>query len=192
MKKLIKKWWFWAIIIVLIVFIFLYILYSQECNLENYKESVKYLKSENNRIQIMLKKLSDENTKLKKVEEKDKIEKEIKDLEKNKNIIQGDIKKITTEKASLEKELKKIEKNIVIAKGKAKTYPAGYLTAGKDFEVGRYKIYGGSSNFSVHSLSGNLRVNIILGDYGVDEYIYTFSHGDEVHARSYFKMQSIE
>ena len=64
--------------------------------------------------------------------------------------------------------------------------------AGEDFEVGRYKIYGGSSNFIVYSRYGDLEVNTILGDWGVEEYVYTFNNGDEIEAHSSFKMQPIQ
>lgn len=83
--------------------------------------------------------------------------------------------------------------DIIKVSGKAKSYPAGDLTAGIDFPVGRYKIYGGSSNFIVHDADGWLRVNIILGSkYGVSEYIYTFAEGDQVRAESAFKMVPVK
>lgn len=83
--------------------------------------------------------------------------------------------------------------DIIRIKGEAKTFPAGHLNAGTDFELGRYKIYGGSSNFVVYSSSNRLQVNIILGGrYGVEEYIYTFSSGDQIKASSSFKMVPVE
>ena len=85
-----------------------------------------------------------------------------------------------------------MNEDVITAKGKAKTYTAGQLVAGEDFEVGRYKIYGGNSNFIVYSRWGDLEVNTILGDWGVEEYVYTFNEGDEVEAHSSFKMQPIE
>ena len=49
-----------------------------------------------------------------------------------------------------------------------------------------------TSNFIVYSRWGDLEVNTILGDWGVEEYVYTFNEGDEVEAHSSFKMQPIE
>jgi outer membrane murein-binding lipoprotein Lpp len=115
-----------------------------------------------------------------------KREKDISDLEKVKS-------KLEQEVAKLESKIDELNADVIKIAGKAKTYPAGYFTAGKDFPVGRYKIYGGSSNFFVRSTSGRSRVNIILGGrYGVDEYIYTFSEGEEVQAESSFKMVPVE
>lgn len=72
------------------------------------------------------------------------------------------------------------------------SFSAGQYECGINFEPGRYRIYGGSSNFFVN---GGLDVNIILGNdlsWGqVPEYIYNFRRGDEVESRSPFKMQLI-
>ena len=99
----------------------------------------------------------------------------------------------TNQITELEERISDLEADIITIKGDPKTYPAGYLYAGSDFEVGRYKIYDGKSNFFVHSSSGESRVNIILGGkYGVEEYIYKFSPGDEIEARGSFKMVTVE
>ena len=113
---------------------------------------------------------------------------------------ENDIMILDAKKVSLEKQisdakaqLDKLNGDIIKATGSAKTYPAGYLTAGQDFPVGRYKIYGGSSNFIVYSSYGDLMVNIILGrQFGVSEYIYRFSSGDEVQSGSSFKMIPVQ
>lgn len=198
MEKLIKKWWFWTIIglaVLLVILTIMYVASIANWNLEEkeYESSISSLKDENNKVQIIVKELSEKVTDLQKEEEKNRIEKEIEDLEVNKKKIEQDIKTKEKEKTSIEQELKKLESEVITVKGKAKTYPAGYLVAGEDFEIGRYKIYGGSSNFVVYSEYGDLRVNIILGgSYGVKEYIYTFRDGDEIKANSSFKLQPVE
>lgn len=72
------------------------------------------------------------------------------------------------------------------------SFSAGQYECGVHFEPGRYRIYGGSSNFFVNN---GLDLNIILGNdpsWGqVPEYIYNFKRGDEVESRSPFKMQLI-
>lgn len=107
--------------------------------------------------------------------------------------IQEEIKGLEDKKTSLQTELDGLNKEVIRVKGEGKTYPAGYLTVGDDIPPGRYKISGGSSNFFVHSSSGALQVNIILGGrYGVEEYLYTFKNGDKVQAESSFKLTPIE
>lgn len=109
------------------------------------------------------------------------------------NKLEGTNKKLEEEKQKLEEEIASLKEDAIKIKGEPKTYPAGYFTAGEDLPVGRYKIYGGSSNFVVHSSRGDLKVNIILGGrYGVDEYIYAFKTGDEIQSESSFKLIEIE
>lgn len=113
---------------------------------------------------------------------------EITKLQNDKSALQKDI-------SSLQSQKKQLQSDIIQISGSPRTYPAGYLTAGADFDEGRYKIYGGSSNFIVHSSDGDLKVNIILGNgsyYSVKEYIYTFSSGDEIQAESTFKMVPVK
>lgn len=114
-----------------------------------------------------------------------KRETEIKELDDKKSNLELTIK-------SLQAQAEKLQGSIIQLIGEPKTYPAGYLYAGTDFTAGRYKIYDGSSNFIVHSASGNLRVNEILGKDDVTEYIYTFANGDEIKAGSSFKMVKIK
>lgn len=100
---------------------------------------------------------------------------------------------LENEVASLQGQLEALNADAIRIKGEARQFPAGYLYAGQDFDAGRYKVYGGSSNFIVYSSGGTLRVNIILGGaYGVEEYIYTFASGDEVQAGSAFSMVPVE
>lgn len=121
------------------------------------------------------------------------IDAEIDSLNAQKSSLESEVAGLETEKSNLQSTIAKLQGDIVVLKGQPISFPAGYFIAGTDFDVGRYKIYGGSSNFVVHSASGSLRVNIILGgSYGVDEYIYTFSKGDEIEASSSFKLVLVE
>lgn len=194
---MLKKWWFWTIIVLGLLLIVLIVVListnvSSSLKIQRAEESALNLKNENNKVQAQFKELTDKISALQKDEEQEKINSKIKELKNEQEELENDIKTKKSEKSSLEKELKKLNEDIITAKGKAKSYPAGQLIAGEDFEVGRYKIYGGSSNFVVYSRFGDLEVNTILGDWGVDEYVYTFKEGDEVEAHSSFKMQPIE
>lgn len=194
---MLKKWWFWTIIglaIFSVILVIIIIVMNVNANLEiqEAKQSALDLKDENNRIQEQFKELTDRISTLQKEEEQKKINDKIEELKNEQEELETDIKSKKTEKSSLEKEIEKLNGEVITAKGKTRTYPAGQLVAGEDFEVGRYKIYGGNSNFIVYSRWGDLEVNTILGDWGVEEYVYTFNEGDEVEAHSSFKMQPIE
>lgn len=120
------------------------------------------------------------------------VQSEIKELEEKKITLNTQISSLENKKSDLDTKIEKLNSDIIKIKGEPKTYPAGYLTAGTDFETGRYKIYDGTSNFVVYSILGDLRVNIILGGRtGVNEYIYTFSNGDKVKSNSSFKMVQV-
>ena len=194
---MLKKWWLWTIIglgILLIVLIVVLIStnVSSSLKIQKAEESALNLKNENNKVQKQFKELTDKIAVLQKDEEQEKINSKIEELKNEQKELETEISDKKSEKTSLEKDLEKLNGDIITARGKAKSYPAGQLVAGKDFETGRYKIYGGSSNFVVYSLLGELEVNIILGDWGVEEYVYTFNEGDEIEAGSSFKMQPIE
>ena len=194
---MLKKWWFWTIvsltilsIILIITIIFTNIAASNKLKAE--ERNLSTLKEDNNKIQKEVFEMNNKISELQRDEEKKKINEEIDKLKEEQKSLEEDIKDKKSEKTSLEKELKKLKGEILTSKGKAKTYPAGQLVAGEDFNTGRYKIYGGNSNFVVYSRYGELEVNIILGDWGVDEYVYTFKEGDEIEAQSSFKLQPIE
>lgn len=194
---MLKKWCFWTIILLafLVAFLIGIIILSGigfNNKIAEKEQQLINLKDENNSIQEQFMGLSEKISTLQKDEEQEKINNKIQELKSEQEELEEDIKDKKSEKSSLEKELDKLNGDIVTAKGKAKTYPAGQLVAGEDFEVGRYKIYGGSSNFIVYSRFGELEVNTILGDWGVDEYVYTFNDGDEIEAHSSFKMQPIQ
>lgn len=118
----------------------------------------------------------------------------LKDIQTKQSELNSEISLLENKKQSLNTEIQQLNGEVTKAKGKPKTYPAGQLTAGTDVPIGKYKIYGGNSNFIVYSSSGSLEVNIVLGSgtYDVNEYIYTFKTGDIIKANSSFKLVSIE
>ena len=116
------------------------------------------------------------------------------EIKNNIKTLEDKVAELTTQKQDLENQINTLSQDVIRIKGEAKTYPAGHLTAGVDIPTGKYKIYGGSSNFVVYSASGSLQVNIILGSgrYNVSEYIYTFKSGDKIEANSSFKLVEVE
>ena len=118
----------------------------------------------------------------------------LKDIQTKQSELKTEVSSLENKKQSLNTEIQQLNGEVTKIKGEPKTYPAGQLTAGTDVPIGRYKIYGGSSNFVVYSSSGSLEVNVILGSgaYNVNEYIYTFKTGDIIKANSSFKLVSIE
>ena len=194
---MLKKWWFWTIIgliifSVILIIAIVFVNINADNKLKAEEQTSLSLKEENNKIQKEFLEMNNKISELQRDEEQKKISEEIDKLKDEQKSLEEDIKDKESEKSSLEKELKKLNGEVLTAKGKAKSYPAGQLVAGEDFDVGRYKIYGGSSNFVVYSRFGELEVNTILGDWGVEEYVYTFKEGDEIEAQSSFKLQPIE
>lgn len=201
MKKMVKNWWFWLIIILLLVIciesVILINIFIKKYKLERtniqYFENEKKLKKEVEEKSKRIEELNKEEEQ-KKIQEKiEKLNSTKEDKESEINTLEESKKQKQSEIDKLNSQINNLKSDIIKIKGQEKLYPAGYLVAGKDFEIGRYKIYGGSSNFFVRTITGNLKVNIILGgEYGVNEYIYEFSKGDEIEANSSFKMVLIE
>lgn len=197
MKDILKKWWFWTIIvlaIIIVVLILIVVLNAIKANseIERLESSKINLQEENNKIQKLYKELTEKISELQKEEEQEEINNKIEELKQEQEQLEKSIADKNDEKQNLEKELDKLNGDIIVVKGETRSYPAGKLVAGKDFDTGRYKIFGGNANFIVYSRYGELRVNTILGEYGVEEYVYTFENGDEVDAHSAFQMQPIE
>jgi len=118
----------------------------------------------------------------------------LKELQTKESELNSEISSLENKKQTLNTEIEQLNGEVIKIKGKPKSYPAGHLTAGTDIPTGKYKIYGGSSNFAVYSKYGELEVNIILGGSygGVNEYIYTFNIGDKIEARSSFKLVEVK
>lgn len=120
-------------------------------------------------------------------------QKKVEELQSKQEELNSSISSLESKKESLNTEIDKLSGEVIKIKGQPKTYPAGHLTVGTDVPSGKYKIYDGKSNFVVYSLYGDLEVNIILGgNYGVQEYIYTFKTGDKIEAGSPFKLIEIQ
>ncbi|HJJ05804.1 MAG TPA: hypothetical protein OIM45_08240 [Clostridiaceae bacterium] len=133
--------------------------------------------------------IKNKNEQIKKIGKSDKQE----EISQNIENLTTKVADLTNQKENLEKQIESLKSDAIKLKGKPKQYPAGQLTAGTDIPTGKYKIYGGNSNFIVRSSYGKLRVNIILGSrLGVDEYVYTFEVGDKIEASSSFKLVAVE
>jgi len=134
-------------------------------------------------------KVKEQENKINELNQKEKQEQ----INKNINDLEIKVTELTNTKNALQQEIDSLNEEVIKTKGEPKTYPAGHLIAGTDVPTGKYKIFGGHSNFVVRSATGRLEVNIILGtSYGVDEYIYTFKKGDNIEADSSFKLIEIE
>jgi hypothetical protein len=92
---------------------------------------------------------------------------------------------------TLRNRITELQADVIRIAGESRRFPAGVLYVGTDIDAGRYRIYGGTSNFFVERNNRNV-VNIILGGrLGVDEYIFTFRNGDVIEARSAFRLVPI-
>lgn len=154
-----------------------------------YEESQNQCKSLREELESTIKKYSESV----KQEKQDEINQKITSLENAQKTLEKNNSELEKKKSDLEAQIESLQSDVIKTKGEPRTYPAGQLAAGTDIPTGKYKIYGGNSNFVVRSAYGDLKVNIILGgDYGVEEYIYTFKNGDQVDARSSFKIVEIK
>ena len=172
------------IIITIIIILFIVIIFIisgvsdyQDTRYNDLNEEYQDLKLHYSSLEKKYKEISKE-------EEQTKIKEEINNLNSTKNTLQDEVNKLNEQKNQLNSE-------IISIKGQPLSFPAGYFTAGTDFEAGRYKIYDGNSNFVVYDILGDLKVNIILGNdskYYVSEYIYNFNNGDKIEASSSFKL----
>lgn len=187
LKILKEKYIIIYFLLVIIVFTFaIFISMNVSENAKIKKELYEY-NQKNEKLKEKISSLNEQIQILGKNEKQIEIKQIIENLEKE----QRDLEK---QKEQLELEVKTLKGDVIKLRGEPKTYPAGHLTAGTDIPTGKYKIYGGSSNFVVYSSSGSLKVNIILGSnsLSVSEYIYTFSVGDKIQANSSFKLVSVE
>lgn len=194
-KELIKeKYLAIEIILLVIIAICVIIICIITKNNENMTADYKSLENRYNQTTKDLNKVKEE-TKNKEEEISElKQEEKIKEIENKINGLNTEVMSLQTQKDSLNTEIATLKEETIKLKGEPKTYPAGQLVAGTDVPVGKYKIFGGNSNFVVYSAYGDLKVNIILGNgsFNVNEYIYTFQEGDKIEARSSFKLVSVE
>lgn len=171
-----------VIAIVIVLFIIILFIISgvsdyQDTRYNDLNDDYQSIKSDYSDLESKYKNISKED-------EQAKIEEEINSLNSQKESLQDEVNTLTEQKNQLNLE-------IISIKGQPMSFPAGYFTAGTDFEAGRYKIYDGNNNFVVYDILGDLKVNIILGNdpqYEVSEYIYTFNTGDKIEADSSFKL----
>lgn len=166
------------------------------CQNKEYEDLKSKYESSQNQCRSLRNELNSTITKYSesvKQEKQEEINEKIKLLESKQKELETKKGELEKQKKDLENQIKTLQSDVIKIKGQPKTYPAGQLTAGTDIPTGKYKIYGGNSNFIVRSVYGDLKVNIILGgSYGVEEYIYTFQNGDKVEARSTFKLVEVK
>lgn len=187
-KEIFKKQYSKKEIVIILIIIILIIANIATFNKKNIAdEKIKVQNAKIIELEEKIKSSNEQILRLGKNDKQEEINSKIRELEDNKN-------NLINEKTRLETEITSLKEEVIKLKGEPKTYPAGHLTAGTDVPTGKYKIYGGSSNFVVYSSSGSLNVNIILGSgyLSVSEYIYTFSIGDKIEADSSFKLVSVE
>lgn len=180
---------------------------EQEKTLEDLEAAVEEKNSEISEKEKEVKaKLTEQDDKLKAkekevneiltlLENKESLEKEVKDLE-------NAVAKKSSEETSVQqkidakqKELEKIENAIVEKMDEPVTLSAGQFIVGTDFAPGRYKAVsnGGAGNFVVYDASGSLKVNSILGgSYGVAEYVFFSDIGDKVETTNPIKLIPVE
>ena len=179
-------------IILCIVLIIIYIVSSEEkisvLKKDFDNEQIAYENMKNNYWQ-KIGEISDKEKEIRELQQEDRK----KEVQNNIKTLENKQEELTKEKETLESQVTSLKQDVIKIKGEPKTYPAGQLIAGEDVPIGKFKIYGGKSNFQVYSSTGRLQVNIILGgSYGVDEYIYTFKADDKIEASSSFKLVEVE
>ena len=86
----------------------------------------------------------------------------LKEIQNKQSELSSEVSSLENKKQTLNTEIQQLNSDVTKIKGEPKKYPAGQLTAGTDIPTGKYKIYGGNSNFIVYSSSGKLEVNIVL------------------------------
>ena len=95
------------------------------------------------------------------------------------------VAKLAAEIQEKSSELDQLKNAIQRTGEEPKVLPAGEYTVGYDIDAGRY-IVTGRSNFVVHSATGRLKVNTILGggSYGEESYTCTLETGDSLELSS--------
>lgn len=96
--------------------------------------------------------------------------------------VNGNYTKIKNQIKTKENLLKQLSMQVREKMDDPKTLGAGQYTVGVDLPVSRYKAtnIGSGSNFVVHSASGDLKVNTILGADGSGDYTFYAEDGDTV------------
>lgn len=96
---------------------------------------------------------------------------------------------------SLNAEIDSLSNTVKVKQEEPTVIPAGEYTVSANGSVrpGRYSVTG-SSNFVVHSSTGDLKVNTILGggSFGVDQYVCNLSSGDNIKAQSRCTLTPVE
>ncbi|PLR99583.1 hypothetical protein [Bacillus sp. T33-2] len=178
----------------------------------NYDELVKEIRAKEKEVDETKQKIADVEFELKEIEEEFNAKQaefeEAKKVVENKQSIENDIAKLNSDLETKKGEIAAIDANIKAKndelasitgqiqekKDAPKQLPAGNFTVGKDIPAGRYKVVpvGQGSNFIVYSGSGRLKVNTILGSFGVGEYVFDAAEGDNIQTEAPAKFIAVE
>lgn len=150
-------------------------------------------------IETEEKKLSDKETEVKEVlalvDDRDSLNSEIDELDKGLKGKNDELSSLSTQVDEKQAELEKIESGIVKKKEEPLELSAGVFIVGTDVPAGRYQVtnIGQGSNFIVHSPSGSLKVNTILGDgFGSGDYVFFADEGDTIENGARVKLIPVE
>ncbi len=113
---------------------------------------------------------------------KTSLQQELKDLQQDVDDRKMELSDLDGQIRSKQEELDLLTADVNEAIGQPITLPAGDYVVGEHLPEGRYRVTG-SSNFVARSPGGNLKINIILGNYGVSEYVTTLTNGMTLECR---------
>lgn len=207
-----KKFWLKTIgVIVLISIIYGIGSSGSKVQLEekkvDYDELVKEIKSKEKEIKTVQGKLDDIkseysgmekefNEALEIMKNKDKIQQEINDLNKEIDGRKNEIVTLDGKIDSKNKELASVSGKVKEAKGKPIILDSGQYIVGKDVPEGRYKAtnIGRGSNFFVYDSSGMAVVNTILGNDGIGsgDYVFFTNEGNIIETHAQVKLIPVE
>lgn len=207
-----KKFWLKTIgVIVLICVIYGIGSSGSKVQLEekkvDYDELVKEIKSKEKEIKTVQGKLDDIkseysgmekefNEALEIMKNKDKIQQEINDLNKEIDGRKNEIVTLDGKIDSKNKELASVSGKVKEAKGKPIILDSGQYIVGKDVPEGRYKAtnIGRGSNFFVYDSSGMAVVNTILGNDGIGsgDYVFFTNEGNIIETHAQVKLIPVE
>lgn len=116
------------------------------------------------------------------INNKEKVESEIEKLSEELESKKGELSEIDKDLNAKNDELAAVSSRILKKKKEPKTLSAGTFIVGSDIPASRYSASAasGSGNFIVYDSGGGLKVNQILGSYGVAEHVFFAEEGDQI------------
>ncbi|PLR95901.1 hypothetical protein [Bacillus sp. T33-2] len=168
---------------------------GKEGSLASIKEDIRQAESDLTAVQGEIKEQESAYAEAKKViENRSALEAEVAKIQSDLGAKQTEIQNLENTIESKKGELAGIEGQIREKKEAPKQLPAGHFVVGRDIAEGRYKVVpvGEGSNFVVYSAGGELKVNTILGSWGVKEYVFFASEGDEIQSEAPTRFVPVE